>query len=834
MDPSEDISAHMHRVQLAERELRELGMIWRMIEASAAISCPTEVAPILPTLISTREQFEGMQGRLIRQIAEENRAALGDELRAQAQCTIDILVRNLFERTADVGFLATDDVVRSFCALPPERRVPARVAMAARLAEYQAKYTVYDDIVLLSPEGEVLARLDTGATLARSNEPLIAQALAAPAFVERYGPSDLQAGGQAALLYAHRIAARQGALVGVLVLRFRFADEMQQIFEGMQDNRQEVAIVLLDDTQRVVATNDEAHVPLGARLATVASDGVRLTTFAGREYLAVCCASHGYQGYQGPAWRAQAMVSLLTAFRRSEAAQNDGPAVVPENAPALLAIREDAESINRALRRVVWNGQLMAGHMAGDALRLKAVLTQINQASVRTRRRVDLALDELALTSLSRARRQCRALARLAADILDRNLYERANDCRWWALSPALRQGLAQPQDTQAWESLSAVLDHVNGLYTVYTRLLVFDHTGHIRGASYAAERPDLQQQQVPSAWLESVQRLRGSQHYAASEFADTQLHAEGPTYTWLAAIRHPGQGTLLGGIAIIFHAAREFTAILRDVLGDRHGFAVFADAQGRVMASSHADRTPGAATALDGEGLVEIGGVFHACSSVQAGGYREFKRSDGYRNGMRAIVGLPLGQAEQRRLHLSDQDLSNTLQPGATARTMAIFQVGDGRYALPVDAVCEAISGQGLVKTPERRGAALGLLAVRTGTTDSMVPVVCARRLFGAEHTARTGDGVVLVLGTPGQTARPLLGLRVDDVLTMLDVAPAQVHPVPEGMPGASTRIGGLFDVRATDRHGASTAMVQVLDTGYLLAALAPEHAPGPATPLA
>ena len=52
-------------------------------------------------------------------------------------------------------------------------------------------------------------------------------------------------------------------------------------------------------------------------------------------------------------------------------------------------------------------------------------------------------------------------------------------------------------------------------------------------------------------------------------------------------------------------------------------------------------------------------------------------------------------------------------------ARSMAVFQVGDGRYALPVEAVCEAVSGRGLVQTPERKGAALGLLAVQAEGTD-------------------------------------------------------------------------------------------------------------------
>ncbi len=821
MQASEDISAHMHRVQLAERELRELGTIWRMIEAAAAISCPVEVAPILPTLIATRERFEELQGRLIRQIAEENRASLGDELQAQAQCSIDILVRNLFERTADVGFLATDDVVRDFCALAPEARAAAQPAMVARLAEYQAKYTVYDDIVLLAPSGEVLARLDSGASLDRSAEPLVPQALAAPAHVERYGASDLQPSGQAALLYAHRILSRHGAVLGVLVLRFRFADEMQQIFASMVDNRQEVAIVLLDEDRRVLATNDEAHVPTGARLVPVAPDGVRLTTFAGREYLAVCSASRGYQGYMGPPWRAQAMVSLLTAFRHTGGAEAGTPlqAVVPENAPSLMAIRKDADAINRALRRVVWNGQLMAGHLDGDALRLKAVLTQINQASLRTRRRVDMALDELAQTSLWRARRQSRELARLAADILDRNLYERANDCRWWALSPALQQGLAAPAGAPSWEALSTVLDHVNSLYTVYSRLVVFDPAGRIRGASHAAEQPELARLEVPAAWVSAVKTLRGHQQYAVSDFADTPLHAEGPTYTYLAAVRAPGQGALLGGIAIVFHAAREFQAILRDVLGERSGFAAFVDAEGRAMALSAPELQLGAIAALDGDGLVEVDGVTYACTSLRASGYREFKRSDGYQNGMRALVGLPLGKPEARRVNLGDQDLVLAPVPGAPVRMVAVFQVGQGRYTLPVRSLLEAVSSEGLVSTPERRGAALGLLQVRVNGEAPLVPVLCARRLFGVAQPAREGDGVVLVLRDPAQPARPVLGLRVDDVLTMLDVAEAQIHAVPDSFQHISPRVDGLLDVQANDRHGNSKVLLQSLDPQDLLA---------------
>lgn len=148
---AEELIAHMRRVLVAERDLHDLGLVWRLIESTAAISCPTEAAAILPTLIGTRERFDTLQQQLTAQMADEYRAELAEDLGAKAQCAIDILVRNLFERTADVGFLAIDDSVRAFCAAPADARAAQQTAMRERLADYQRKYSVYDDVIVCAP-----------------------------------------------------------------------------------------------------------------------------------------------------------------------------------------------------------------------------------------------------------------------------------------------------------------------------------------------------------------------------------------------------------------------------------------------------------------------------------------------------------------------------------------------------------------------------------------------------------------------------------------------------------------------------------------------------------
>jgi chemotaxis signal transduction protein len=836
---ADDLLPHMRRVQGAERDLHDLGMVWQMIESSAAISCPEEVAPILPTLVVTRNRFEALQQRLIAQMVVENEAELRDELQAKAQCAIDILVRNLYERTADVGFLATDEVVREFCAAPDPG---GRDAMAARLADYRAKYTVYDDVMLLSTQGEMLVRLDRAATLVRSHDDIVARALVTPGFVEGFGRSDLAEDGQPALLYAHRVAAPDGRALGVLVLRFRFADEMQRIFASIHGGGQHMALLLVDAGNRVIASSDTMHVPTGAGLEPLPDATLSLSNFAGCEYLALRCASAGYQGYAGPAWRAQAMVSLLTAFRsRSDDDAGTGTDTaggsLPLDNPALLAMNHDAEAINRELRRVVWNGRLMAGERSSGRMRLKAVLQQVQQAGVRTRERVALAIHGIHRTSLARTRRQALELARLAADILDRNLYERANDCRWWALSPLLRTQLAAPASPAGTAALTALLDHVNGLYTVYSRLVAFDAQGAVRAASRSEGAPGLVGSAVPAPWLHAVGQLGDAQRYAVSEFESTLLHEQGDTWVYLAAVRAPGQatGTPVGGIAIVFNAAAELPAMLRDVLGGRKGFAAFVDAQGRVLAATDAALAGALAPALRGAtDMPQHAGTHYACARVCGGGYREFKTADGCDNRVAAVVGLTLGVAERRGLPLSKLALRASGARLAPERQIevAMFQVGAERYALPASQVMEAVTRDVLVPTPGASGVLLGMAEVRTHASatraagSELVHVACARRLFGLHTPPRADDGVILVLRSRRDPARPVLALRVDDVLGVLELARDDLHPVPAGFSAFAPWVGGLLDCEADGDRSAEHVLVQWLDEARLLAVALPAAA--------
>jgi hypothetical protein len=128
----------------------------------------------------TRQAFESLANDLVRSLSEETYKKALLALQAKAQIAIDVMVRNLFERTADIGFLAIDGAIREY--LQQRRAEGAQVAklndgLRSRFREYVGKYSVYHDVMLLSPEGDVLVRMDERYDVARSSHELLRNTL---------------------------------------------------------------------------------------------------------------------------------------------------------------------------------------------------------------------------------------------------------------------------------------------------------------------------------------------------------------------------------------------------------------------------------------------------------------------------------------------------------------------------------------------------------------------------------------------------------------------------------------------------------------------------------
>jgi hypothetical protein len=216
-------------------------------------------------------------------------------------------------------------------------------------------------------------------------------------------------------------------------------------------------------------------------------------------------------------------------------------------------------------------------------------------------------------------------------DIIDRNLYERSCDVRWWATDAAVVGALEQPSaDTarHASSRLAVILDS----YTVYLDLWVIDARGEVVATGRPGRYPTACGAQVDQeVWFRSAMATRDGQDFACTDIARSRWLGDAPVATYATAIRQGGErnGAPIGVLAIFFDWAAQSRAVIegaRFTDDERpRARAMLLDARHRVIAST------------DGRGVLEETYAFQARG--QAMGWRDlpdgrllgFARTPGY-----------------------------------------------------------------------------------------------------------------------------------------------------------------------------------------------------------
>jgi chemotaxis signal transduction protein len=753
-------------------------------------------------LSGTRQAFESLAADLVTHLEAETHKKALLAARARAQVVVDVLVRNLFERTADIGFLAADETIRRFAQEASHGLAGSEAGSDARAAatslrslqrhfgEYVAKYSVYHNVILLSPEGEVLAQLENGNAPATTQDPLVSSTLASDrAYVETCRRSDLVPDARRALIYSHRVSCERQTL-GVLCLCFRLEDECEGIFTQLRSDTDWTVLSLLDANNEVVATSDPYQLPVGAHVTPGNGESGDIIRFAGREFLAVTRDAQPYQGYAGPQWRGHVMIPLERAFEADERTQNVGctsqvltdlRASAATFSAALREIPLQADAVQRDLNRSVWNGSVrLSLANSGDSTFAKALLREISNMGRKTQEVFEHSIEELHETVVSSVLHDSQFMASLASELLARNLYERANDCRWWALDATLVGRLTAAEGCDD-EAATGVLRHINSLYTVYHCIVLLDAEQRI----VATSRPEYEHlvgTVIDEPWAAQTLTVAGAQSYSVSGYEPSALYGNRPTFIFGGAVRG-AQGRVVGGVAVVFDTGPQLAAMLKDSLPrDEHGkplagcVAMFLDRDLRVIAST----APVDASELGLQWtretgkqaharVVRIGESYHAVGTKLDAGYREYPGLGGY-----GVAMIPIGKVSQRsggRCDLPQRAATHNASGKHDVREFATFAAGDSWYALPTANVVEAVDARALQTLPTVEYWCAGYLMFG----GEPIAVADLSRVLG--QTSLETPRIVVVVRVPGR-AKPF-GLLLELLGDVSEVPTDRLLPI-------------------------------------------------------
>ena len=798
----------------------------------------------------TKENFLNLTSTLLNHLSFQQIKKVTQEMRFKSQVTIDVLIRNLFERTADIGFLATDDDIRlfleNFVSKYDENSLVIKQEIQKRFKEYVSKYSVYFDIVLFDIHGKIVVRLNEDINLEKVDTSFIQKVLnTSDDYIESYKYHDFLPQYKKSLVYSYKVTKSNDSGskdLGVLALCFRFTDEMNAIFGNLVDAKNKECLTILDEDGYVIASSDKEHINLGVKLPIVLNENYKIVSYAGRDYIAKTCETNGYQGFYGLKWYGHIMIPLEYAFLSDEL----NSLVVDENiinsmmeneqhfSKELKEVFYNSKTIQDNLIRVIWNGNIVQSKLNSTNREFSRAL--LNEIGI-TGNKANSSLDNLNQTIISSILKDCEFLSSLAIDIMDRNLYERANDCRWWALNSYFKEALDDYSTiSEKKEELSSILKYINDLYTVYSNLIIFDKNGKIIAVSNEKEQY-LIGKILTQDWIEKTLTLKDTSKYCVSKFEKTNLYENESTYIYCSAIRSfKDDNDVVGGIAIVFDSSAQFYTMLdeilpKDIYGNKQKgvYAFFTDKNKQIIATTSTNFEVNSYLDIDdsffklknGQNLsriIEFRGNYYAVGVKCSSGYREYKSAvDDYKNDVLSFVFILIGKANSNVIlsHSKTKFLTSQKREftGETIE-LATFYLGKRLLAVNSKNVIESIGIEELQESIEmdKKNHFKGMVLHK----NKLISVLDIRDFVNEEIEDGTLKNIILV-EYDKDNVEHCVGLLVSSLETICTVEEKSIQHIQNHFLGSGTLIESLVDIKdSEDSKIAMLLNIKKLDDNF------------------
>lgn len=268
-------------------------------------------------------------------IEETAKELINNELNAKgarfsdmAHNTIELIDRNLYERTADVRWWATDSDLVAACADPTDEALKDKAA--ERMGVILRNYTVYSDILLVSNEGVVIANgakkqyESIGQEV--STEPWFTGAWQTRNGTEYYVEDVHQShliDGEPTVAYSTAVREEgntNGKALGVLVVLFEWQQGVDIVKNVAFDrtDRDRVRTVYFNNKGVVIAASDDRGLLKenmseysSIQMALQGKKGFRRETINDEDYMISFASTPGYETYEGLGWGCAIFYSVI-------------------------------------------------------------------------------------------------------------------------------------------------------------------------------------------------------------------------------------------------------------------------------------------------------------------------------------------------------------------------------------------------------------------------------------------------------------------------------------------------------------------------------------------
>jgi len=236
-----------------------------------------------------------------------------------------------------------------------------------------------------------------------------------------------------------------------------------------------------------------------------------------------------------------------------------------ELARCIASSGNEIDQINLQTRLLSFNAQIEAARAGAAGVSFAVVGQEMvslshrtAEAAARLRQESQHLVGELTTISrlLSTEVRGTRLadLALTNIDLIDRNLYERSCDCRWWATDAAVVDVLADPSPAavkHATERLAVILK----AYTVYFDIVIADRQGRIVANGRPERYKVLESRHADSAWFRSAMATKSGDEFGFQTAHRSPLAGSERVLVYSCKVGRGGRadGETLGVLGVVF-----------------------------------------------------------------------------------------------------------------------------------------------------------------------------------------------------------------------------------------------------------------------------------------
>ncbi len=501
-----------------------------------------------------------------------------------------------------------------------------------RLEDINNSYTLYRDLVIADSEGFIIANSNSDRRsivlgMSVKEESWFVKALETKNGTEYFAQDIYKSKVEDQLSLVYSTALREnsdenGNVTGAMGVFFDFQGEAKIILEEYMPMDGDGAIsdgcysMFTNSRGKIIASTDEsilevgesAHIP---RKNRVLNDGDRMNSylvFEGIDSAVFSSRTDGYLDYRGLGWSSHVILPKSHIFENDtdidtyniSAEELLSSKIIPDiNKQTYHKVQDDKESI----QLISLNGIVFASKLGKRGGALGPIFNQITKSGDYVTSRMEDLLKEMANGELRLNLKALENFSKQAIDLIDRNLFERSADIRWWATDEYFWKALLDPTEENFIRAGNR-LKVINGSYTMYRNLVLSDANGDIRACSRTELKNELSKINVSDqAWFQMGMRTALSNEYAVQDVASSNLEKNKErSLIYSGGVRKNGEreGDTIGVLGILFDWDTEAKKILQTCLPqDRQGMiiegsaAIYTNSQSEIIETTDGELFP-------------------------------------------------------------------------------------------------------------------------------------------------------------------------------------------------------------------------------------------------